>query len=169
VVPLGSRHLRLNRANLWRDSVLYGAISRFSCAISTIAQVILASGISQKMSQLKKGLYDQLITRSVRDALEERNGPGVNASIDELEESDSPDYLARHLTRRIKTALRGLSGEERKRRQIELANGLLGFIHDRAESLETDVIEDPGKILRSIYSGPVPPLVQRRLSALLTC
>ena len=53
------------------------------------------------MSQLKKGLYDQLITRSVRDALEEQKGPGVNASIDELEESDSPDYLARHLARRF--------------------------------------------------------------------
>jgi len=110
------------------------------------------------MSQLKKGLYDQLITRSVRDALEEQNGRGVNASIDELEESDGPDYLARHLARQIKTALRGLSGEERKRRQIELANGLLGFIQDRAVSVETDVIEDPGKILRSVYSGPVPPL-----------
>ncbi|HVH88972.1 MAG TPA: hypothetical protein VM912_19805 [Terriglobales bacterium] len=107
---------------------------------------------------MKKGLYDQLITRSVRDALEEQNGPGVNASIDELEESDGPDYLARHLARQIKTALRGLSGEERKRRQIGLANSLLGFIQDRADSLETDVIEDPGKILRSVYSGPVPPL-----------
>ncbi len=110
------------------------------------------------MGRLKDGLYDQLITRSVRAALAEQNGPGVNALIDELEESDSPDYLARHLTRQIKTALRGLSGEERKHRQIELANALLEFIQDRAHTLETDGIEDPGQVLRAVYSGPRPPV-----------
>lgn len=89
------------------------------------------------MNRLKEGLYDQLITRSVRDALAEQNAPGINALIDELEESDSPDYLARHLARQIKTALRGISGEERKRRQVELANAVLEYMQDHAEALES--------------------------------
>jgi superfamily II DNA or RNA helicase/HKD family nuclease len=110
------------------------------------------------MTRLKEGLYDQLITRSVRDALTEQIAPGISALIDELEEGDSPDYLARHLARQIKTALRGLSGEERKRRQLELANGLLEYMRDRAEAIETDSIDDPGRILRAVYSGPRPPV-----------
>ena len=66
------------------------------------------------MSRFKEGLYDQLVTRSVRDFLKQGAEQNLKSSIDELEETDSPEYLARHLARQIKGALRGLPAEERK-------------------------------------------------------
>jgi hypothetical protein len=125
-------------------------------------EIILASGTSQAIGRLKNGLYDQLITPAVRDALAEQNEAGVNASIDELEESDSPDYLARHLARQIKIALRGLSGEERKRRQIELANGLLNFIQTvpTASRLTTLRIQEESSV--PYIPGRLRRLAQRR-------
>jgi hypothetical protein len=68
------------------------------------------------MGRFKVGLYDQLVTRSVRDFLKQDAGQDLNSSFKELEETDCPEYLARHLARQIKGALRGLPSEERKLR-----------------------------------------------------
>ena len=80
------------------------------------------------MSAFKEGLYDQLVTRRVREFLDLQGTHGLKSSIEDLEENDYPDYLARHLIRHIKTTLRGLPAEDRKQRQNELANALLDFI-----------------------------------------
>ena len=50
------------------------------------------------MSELKEGLYDQLVTRRLRDCLGRQSG--LKASVDALEQTDCPDYLARHLDHR---------------------------------------------------------------------
>jgi hypothetical protein len=110
------------------------------------------------MSRFKEGLYDQLVTRSVRDFLEQGAEQNLKSSIDELEETYSPEYLARHLARQIKGALRGLPAEERKLRQIELANALLEFVRERADSLDTDPVDHSGQVLRAIYSGSTVPV-----------
>ena len=60
------------------------------------------------MSAFKEGLYDQLVTRQVREFLDLETTHGLKSSVEALEETDYPDYLARHLVRQIKTALRGL-------------------------------------------------------------
>lgn len=60
---------------------------------------------------------------------------GLKSPVDALEEADCPDYLARHLMRQIKSALREMPNEDRRRRQLELANTLLEFVKvQRAES-----------------------------------
>ena len=93
------------------------------------------------MSDFKEGLYDQLVTRHVREFLDLQAAQGLKSSIEELEENDYPDYLARHLIRQIKAVLRSVPAEDRKRRQIELANTLLDFARTQETSIETDAVD----------------------------
>jgi superfamily II DNA or RNA helicase len=110
------------------------------------------------MGRFKEGLYDQLVTQSVRDFLDQGAGRNLKSLIDDLEETDSPEYLARHLARQIKDALRGLPAEDRKRRQIELANAFLVFVRERADSPDADAVDHAGQVLRAIYSGATAPI-----------
>jgi superfamily II DNA or RNA helicase/HKD family nuclease len=121
------------------------------------------------MNESKEGLYDQLVTRRLRQYLDRQ--PGLKSLLDGLEETDCPDYLARHLVREIKSALRGMPPEDRQRRQIELANALLEFVEARREgAAESDPVDPPGEVLRAIYRGaapPVPPSTPLSASTLL--
>ena len=122
------------------------------------------------MSDFKEGLYDQLVTRHVREFLDLQAAQGLKSSIEELEENDYPDYLARHLIRQIKAVLRSVPAEDRKRRQIELANALLDFARTQETSIETDAVDQAGQVLRAIYSGavaPVPPSTPLSVTSLL--
>jgi superfamily II DNA or RNA helicase/HKD family nuclease len=109
------------------------------------------------MSEFKEGIYDQLITRRLRDFL---NRPdGLKSEVDAIEEGDCPDYLARHLIRQIKFTLRAMPSEDRQRRQIELANTLLEFVRAQQEDPpESDPIDPPGELLRALYRGAAPPV-----------
>src|ERR1700733_4601905 len=109
------------------------------------------------MSDFKEGLYDQLVTRHVREFLDLQATHGLKSAVEELEENDYPDYLARHLVRKIKTSLRGLPAEERKQRQSELANALLDFLSAQDDSSESDSVDQTGQVLRAIYSGATAP------------
>ena len=114
--------------------------------------------LSSRMSELKEGLYDQLVTRRLRRSLDRQTSPSLRSVVEVLEENDCPDYLARHLIRQIKVALQGLSSEDRTRRQIELANSLLRFVNAQEDDLgEADFVDPPGEILRAIYRGTEPP------------
>jgi len=68
------------------------------------------------MSEFKEGLYDQLVTRRLREFLDCK--PGLKSAVDALEEADCPDYLARHLIRQIKSTLRGMPSEDRQRPRV---------------------------------------------------
>ena len=109
------------------------------------------------MSEFKEGIYDQLVTRRVREFLDLQATHGLKSSVEELEENDYPDYLARHLIRQIKDALRGLPAEDRRQRQSELANALLDFIPDRLQPAKADPVDQAGQVLRAIYSGAAAP------------
>jgi superfamily II DNA or RNA helicase/HKD family nuclease len=123
------------------------------------------------MSGLKEGLYDQLVTKRLRELLDRQASAGLRSLVAALEENDCPDYLARHLIRQIRSALQGVSAEERKRGQIELANALLDFVQSQGDDLiDPDPVEPPGKILRAIYRGaaaPEPPSTPLSVTSLL--
>ena len=122
------------------------------------------------MSDFKEGLYDQLVTRHVREFLDLQATQGLKSSVEELEENDYPDYLARHLIRQIKAVLRSVPAEDRKQKQIELANTLLDFARTQDTSIETDAVDQAGQVLRAIYSGavaPVPPSTPLSVTSLL--
>lgn len=44
------------------------------------------------MGRLKEGLYDQLVTQSVREFLDQGPGQNLNSLIDQLEEADRPAF-----------------------------------------------------------------------------
>ena len=111
------------------------------------------------MRDFKEGLYDQVVTHRLRQLLQRNADAGLKSATVDLEENDCPDYLARHLIRQIKAALRSLPAEDRKRQQLELANSLLGFLESRGPDIfEQDPVDSAGEILRAIYRGPVPPV-----------
>jgi hypothetical protein len=84
--------------------------------------MISLSESQSPMSGLKEEVYDQLVTRRIRQMLDRQMSLGLNSRLDALEENECPDYLARHLIRQVKSALRAISSEDRKRGQVELAN-----------------------------------------------
>ncbi len=109
------------------------------------------------MRELKEGIYDQLVTRRLRESLNRQSG--LKSAVDALEEADCPDYLARHLIRQIKSALRGMPSEDRQQRQIELANTLLALVQAQGEdAADLDLVDPPGELLRAIYRGASPPV-----------
>jgi superfamily II DNA or RNA helicase len=121
------------------------------------------------MSDLKEGLYDQLITRQVRDSLD-RRATGLESLVEALDDNDHPDYLARHLARQIKAALCAVPAEDRNQRQIELANSLMDFLRSPTELIEPDLVNAPGQVLRAIYRGPnvpKPPSTPLSITSLL--
>jgi hypothetical protein len=61
------------------------------------------------MSEFKPGFYDQLVTQHVRESLDRGAPLGLKSLVAALEENDCPEYLARHLVRQLKSALRGVS------------------------------------------------------------
>ena len=111
------------------------------------------------MSEFKTGIYDQLVTRRLREYLNHQSD--LKSVVDVLEEPDCPDYLARHLIRQIKSTLRDLPSQDRQQRQIELANKLPAFVRTLgADPTEIDAVDPPGELLRALYrsaSPPVPP------------
>jgi superfamily II DNA or RNA helicase/HKD family nuclease len=113
------------------------------------------------MNELREGIYDRLFTKRLRGLLDRLRTDGLRTSVDALEENDCPDYLARHLIRQIKAALRGISPQDRKLRQIELTNSLLDFVRGQQEDwADHDPVDPGGEVLRAIYRGataPVPP------------
>ena len=114
------------------------------------------------MSEFNEGLYDQLVTRRLREFLDRQ--PNLKSAVDALEEADSPDYLARHLIRQIKSTLRAMPSEDRQQRQIELANRLLEFLHSqREDAAEADPVDPPGELLRAIYRGAHRPCLRPHL------
>jgi superfamily II DNA or RNA helicase/HKD family nuclease len=122
------------------------------------------------MSEFQEGLYDLLVTRKVRDSLERQASLGLKSWVETLEDTDHPDYLARHLIRQIKLVLRAVPAEDRNQRQIELANALMDFMRAPTASIETDPVNVPGQVLRAIYSGrnaPNPPSTPLSVTSLL--
>ena len=109
------------------------------------------------MSKLKDGLYDQLITRTIRESLLQQAGQGQKSTVQTLEDADTPDYLVRHLIRQIKSALKGVKKEDRQQRQIELANSILEFVQQQEDQPDPSPIDPPAEILRALYSSAQPP------------
>ncbi|MBL4849339.1 MAG: DUF3427 domain-containing protein [Planctomycetes bacterium] len=94
------------------------------------------------------GLYEALVTRSLRD--------GVLAASSHLESGErdldpdaAPIYLARYLHDRALQALKCVGKTDQLQRQIALVNSLLGVLGDEKEPVvdQRDLIVSPGRVL----------------------
>ncbi len=105
--------------------------------------------IESFLMPMKEGAYDQLVTQAVRGALDQLDPRQLKAQLEDLEEADSPDYLARHVARQIQAALRSVPVEDRLRRQVEIANALLAFTAPETQDpIGDDPVESPPHCLR---------------------
>jgi hypothetical protein len=93
------------------------------------------------MSEFKEGIYDQLVTRRLRRFLDRQSV--LKSSVDALEETDCPDYLARHLIRQIKATLRGMPTEDCVRTEAGRLRGRLAEYYVGEGKDDEIVIELP--------------------------
>jgi hypothetical protein len=118
------------------------------------------------------GLYEKLITRSLRERIERARRSGKSIEMDAVDEHSLPDLLARHLHDQLLESLAGLPGNQANRReyQIDIANRL---VRELPAPYGTDELDPEASALLTVLDGggitraprPSIPLWQ---SALLT-
>ena len=115
------------------------------------------------MSELSKGLYDQLITASLRAQVDALPSTLI-AYTDALGPEEAVEYLARYIAERARIHLRAVLANNLEAHPIDVANRLLGFAGEPhlAEATVLQAIQDT--VVERV-SFPVIPLSQ---SALIT-
>lgn len=111
--------------------------------------------------QLPEGLYDQVITQSLFDALSQATGEH-DRTIKSLSSEDAPERLVEAIASQLTRILDDLNGDgsEKLRRQLELTNALL--LHARryleAGDGAIDPLSAPLQLLHAVHRNS-PPLV----------
>lgn len=103
------------------------------------------------MAGLKPGLYEQLLSLSLKrelDALSARH----HAELDRLHPAEAPDRISLHLARLIKRAVESLDDDARALEGLELARRIIGLLmaQDASGTNDSDQLLDSTNILRSI-------------------
>ena len=116
------------------------------------------------MGELKKGHYDKLITESLRaqiSALPETL-QGIESSVNK---TDSIEYIAREISRRLKIALvQAFSDEHSDQEFLTLANRFLSSVEPENE-IELRIL---AAICDRVESAPKKPIIPLSQSALIT-
>jgi superfamily II DNA or RNA helicase/HKD family nuclease len=115
------------------------------------------------MSALSKGVYDELITASLRDELDSMP-PTLKARIADLGPADAVEYLARHLAARAREFLKATLDSNPDEHPIAAANQLVNFA-GRQHQAEAAVLQAIHDAVATEVSPPLIPLAQ---SALVT-
>lgn len=109
---------------------------------------------------LPDGLYDQLLTESLRHALV-RATDEHSRTIAPLSAEDAPDRLAEVIAAQIARILDDLQGDgaEKLQRQLELANALLVNARQRLSppAAEADPLAAPLQLLQAVHRHSSPP------------
>jgi len=125
---------------------------------------------------LKPGLYDDLLTRRLNNALEKLRVDGMIPLFGKIEQALLPEYLTRFVAARLASAFRSLE-EDGMPRQVALANAVLETVAHGDESLayilqEMITLEEDRDRLEEIRADSdtptVRPLTGFSASALLT-
>lgn len=106
---------------------------------------------------IQPGVYDQLITESIRRELSRLTQSMVFES---LEEANAPDYLARHIAQQIRAAIKQLSRieDDQPDSRVQLVNSLLQNAFESVDPSAFDPIESPPQLLKAVYVSPTAPL-----------
>lgn len=107
---------------------------------------------------LPYGAFDALVTEAVAAQVAGVDGGAVTVPLDPAE---SARRIAEHLRGPIAQVLTSIPAKDRPRAQVELANGLLGWLASMGPSVPQDHLVDPARILRALHrpllSGQEPP------------
>jgi superfamily II DNA or RNA helicase/HKD family nuclease len=81
------------------------------------------------------GLYERLITTSLKERLARLDPARVSVETRFVDPAEAHATFARHLETVVARALRGLPEKDRKERQPEIVNQLLGLLHEQSEAV----------------------------------
>lgn len=111
--------------------------------------------------ELPDGLYDQLLTESMRDAIT-RTTDEHGRTLSSLSAEDAPERLAEAIASQLSRILDDLSGEgaEKLQRQLALVNDLLRFTRQRLQRCdeEIDPLSAPLQLLHAVHRHGTPPV-----------
>jgi len=123
--------------------------------------------------KLPKGLYEQLITREISEALAALDLNAIRVEQAPLDPVDSYDILARHVYSVLNRVLRALPETERLDQQVDVCNRVLKLLAERIKSA-TDrgsMVQPPASALlrrgigRSRGQRPPPPPAKQAIAA----
>src|SRR5215208_3870888 len=83
------------------------------------------------MADLSKGLYEQLISQALAEAIRLLDRDGLIAARQRLNPSDSHELLTRHVAGVLRRVLRGLPEKNRIEQQVLICNDLLQLLHEK--------------------------------------
>jgi superfamily II DNA or RNA helicase/HKD family nuclease len=125
---------------------------------------------------LKAGLYDDLITQTLRDEISRLQGEGVVSLLGKIEAAQLPDYLTRFLAAKLFEAIRSFGNNDAPR-QVALTNAVLELVSRQSEDLayllhEKITLDDQVDLLEEIcgdkQEASPRPLTHLSSSSLLT-
>jgi HKD family nuclease len=108
---------------------------------------------------VRPGLYDQILTETLRRAVE---ASGLSLRKIPLDPAESHEYLARHLADVLRKALRLVPEEQRPSVQVSVTNAIIALLRrhlDEASLLEESV-DDEGVVLEEVAHGTEPRRVR---------
>jgi len=111
------------------------------------------------MPELSPGLYEQLISDAVAEALQTIELRGLTASRKLLDPADSHELLTRHVAGVLQRVLRGLPEKNRLEQQVQICNALLTLLQERhAEAAPPgEGVRAPAEALLSVLRTRVTP------------
>ena len=110
--------------------------------------------MAEQDNDLPFGLYERLITASLKARLLQFDQDRTLIQTDALDPAEAHITLARHIEGIVARALRGLPAEDRAANQAAVTNEIIGLLSSHppkgGHHIETDAIEIPAEQLRSI-------------------
>jgi superfamily II DNA or RNA helicase len=125
---------------------------------------------------LKAGLYDDLLTLHLREAIDQLRVVGIESLLGKVEPAQLPDYLTRFLAAKLSEAIQTYGAKDAAR-QVELANAVIDLLGRKSDELayllqQKIAADDQWDVLKEVdvlSSEPSPrPLTQLSSSSLLT-
>ncbi|GIJ06843.1 DUF3427 domain-containing protein [Micromonospora andamanensis] len=109
------------------------------------------------MTDLERGVYEHILTRDLADQLQRVDSALIQHA--NLDPTDAPDALARHIASLAHRALQAVAGDDKLHRQVELANRIAEAIATLSPQAATvqDQIADAERLLHAIAAPPTPP------------
>lgn len=102
------------------------------------------------------GLYEELITRQLQNALDEARGKGWRDQVEQLDAAEAPRILARFVRDLVEPLLGSFGGDNRVDRQVDFVNALVDFLRAQTPEfpvLAEDAVAPPGRQLLSLVKS----------------
>jgi superfamily II DNA or RNA helicase len=103
---------------------------------------------------MNEGIYEEIVTHLIRQKLENLDHKTFFINTSVLDKEEASTFLAKHLSKTVKSALNYLKGENQLDLQIDIANKIILFLKEelKKEEFNNDLIAAEGEILKAVFS-----------------